>query len=167
MNKIICFTDGAATMTKVNEEYVRGAGGSAFAVVSEDLNEVYHSDSQHFDNTTNNHCELYAILMALQYCHENYSGRPIEIRSDSAYCVNMLKSSGWVYGWEKNGWTRGKKHEPIENLEIIQEIYRYLLNDDVTFVKIKGHSGNVGNELVDKLAVAAKNCNTFDNEEIK
>ena len=167
MNKIICFTDGAATMTKVNGEYVRGAGGSAFAVVSEDLNEVYHSDSQHFDNTTNNHCELYAILMALKYCHENYSGRPIEVHSDSAYCVNMLKPDGWVYGWEKNGWTRGKKHEPIENLEIIQKIYRYLLNDDVTFVKIKGHSGNVGNELVDKLAVAAKNRNTFDNEEIK
>ena len=39
--------------------------------------------------------------------------------------------------------------------------------NDVTFVKIKGHSGNVGNELVDKLAVAAKNRNTFDNEEIK
>ena len=91
MNKIICFTDGAATMTKVNGEYVRGPGGSAFAVVSEDLNEVYHSDSQHFDNTTNNYCELYAILMALKYCHENYSGRPIEIRSDSAHCVNMLK----------------------------------------------------------------------------
>ena len=47
------------------------------------------------------------------------------------------------------------------------DIYKYLLNDDVTFVKIKGHSGNVGNELVDKLAVAAKNRNTFDNEEIK
>ena len=57
---------------------------------------------------------------------------------------------------EKNGWTRGKKHEPIENLEIIQKIYKYLLNDNITFVKIKGHSGNVGNELVDKLAVAAK-----------
>ena len=65
----------------------------------------------------------------------------------------------------RNGWTRGKKHEPIENLEVIQKIYKYLLNDDVTFVKIKGHSGNVGNELVDKLAVAAKTLNTFDNEE--
>ena len=65
MNKIICFTDGAATMTKVNGEYARGAGGSAFAVVSEDLNEVYHSDSQHFDNTTNNHCELYSYGIAV------------------------------------------------------------------------------------------------------
>lgn len=156
MNKIICFTDGSATIRKVNGEYVRGAGGSAFAVVSGDLNEVYHSDSQHFDNTTNNHCELYAILMALKYCHENYLGRPVEIRSDSAYCVNMLKPGGWVYGWEKNGWTRGKKHESIENLEVIQKIYKYLLNDDVTFVKVKGHSGNVNNEIVDKLAVAAK-----------
>ena len=36
MNKIICFTDGSATMIKVNGEYVRSAGGSAFAVVSED-----------------------------------------------------------------------------------------------------------------------------------
>ena len=161
MNKIICFTDGAATMTKVNGEYVRGAGGSAFAVVSEDLNEVYHSDFQHFDNTTNNHCELYAILMALKYCHENYSDRPIEIRSDSAYCVNMLKPDGWVYSWEKNGWTRGKKHEKIENLELIKYIYEKIkeLEDNfhsVTFIKVAGHSGNKINEIVDRAAVAAK-----------
>lgn len=156
MSKIICYTDGAATMKKVNGEYIRGAGGSAFAIVSEDLKEVYHSGSKHFSNTTNNYCELYAILMAIKFCDSVYKNEPIEIRSDSAYCVNMLKTGGWVYGWANNNWTRGKKHEPIENLDIIQQIYQYLLNKDITFIKVMGHSGDVGNELVDKLAVGAK-----------
>lgn len=75
----------------------------------------------------------------------------------------MLKENGWIYSWEKNGWTRGKKHEPIENLPIIKKIWE-LLDDDVTFIKVKGHSGNLYNELVDKMAVEAKEKGEWFNE---
>ena len=111
-----------------------------------------------FNNTTNNYCELYAILMALSYCSVNYSNDNIfEINSDSAYCVNMLKENGWIYSWAKNGWTRGKKREPIENLELIKQIWNYMQELNVKFVKVKGHSGNKDwNDYVDKLAVKAK-----------
>lgn len=155
MGKIVIYTDGAASMKCVNGEYTRCNGGAAMAIINEH-GKIEYSASKHFENTTNNFCELSAILMALSYCSVNYPQHTIEIYSDSAYCVNMLKPGGWIYSWEKNGWTRGKKHEPIENLEIIQAIWSLMQNIDVTFIKVIGHSGNPYNEYVDKLAVQAK-----------
>ncbi len=153
---MIIFTDGAATMKCVNGEYTRCNGGAAMAIISEQGG-IEYSESKHFENTTNNFCELYAILMALSYCYVNYPKNNIEIHSDSAYCINMLKENGWIYSWVKNGWTRGKKHEKIENLDIIKQIWDYMQKLNVSFVKVKGHSGNKDwNDYVDKLAVKAK-----------
>lgn len=152
---MIIYTDGAATMKCVSGEYVRGNGGAAMAVVDNDNNIIY-SENKSFKNTTNNYCELYAIFMALNYCKENCSEDSVEIYSDSAYCVNMLNKNGWVYSWEKNNWTRGKKHEKIENVEIIKEIFNLIQQFNVSFIKVKGHSNDENNNYVDKLAVAAK-----------
>lgn len=149
------YSDGAATIKNINGEYVRCSGGAAMAIINEQ-NEIIYSASRHFENTTNNFCELYAILMALSYCSVNYPTEKIEIYSDSAYCVNMLKENGWVYSWEKNNWTRGKKHEKIENIEIIKDIFNFIQKLDVSFIKVKGHSNDRINDYVDKLAVAAK-----------
>ena len=151
---MIIFTDGAATMKCINGEYQRENGGAAMVVIQDE--KVIYEETKHFENTTNNYCELYAILMALKYFKKEQSKDILKIYSDSAYCVNMLKSGGWIYSWAKNGWTRGKKHEPIENLEIIKEIYRYLeKSKNIEFIKVKGHSGEKDwNDY--KLAVKAK-----------
>lgn len=153
---MIIFTDGAATMKCINGEYQRENGGAAMAVIQDE--KVIYEETKYFENTTNNYCELYAILMALKYFKKEQSKDILKIYSDSAYCVNMLKSGGWIYSWAKNGWTRGKKHEPIENLEIIKEIYSYLeKSKNIDFIKVKGHSGEKDwNDYVDKLAVKAK-----------
>lgn len=153
---MIIFTDGAATMKCINGEYQRENGGAAMAVIQDE--KVIYEETKHFKNTTNNYCELCAILMALKYFKKEQSKDILKIYSDSSYCVNMLKSGGWIYNWAKNGWTRGKKHEPIENLEIIKEIYRYLeKSKNIEFIKVKGHSGEKDwNDYVDKLAVKAK-----------
>lgn len=150
------YSDGAATMKCINGEYQRENGGAAMVVVQDE--KVIYEETKHFENTTNNYCELYAILMALKYFKKEQSKDILKIYSDSAYCVNMLKSGGWIYSWVKNGWTRGKKHEPIENLEIIKEIYRYIeKSKNIEFIKVKGHSGEKDwNDYVDKLAVKAK-----------
>lgn len=150
------YTDGAATMKQVNGIYERGAGGSAIAIANGE--KIIFAMSQGFDQATNNYCELYAIKMALEHFSNHYNTEEdiANIYSDSAYCINMLKEGGWIYSWERNGWTRGKKHEKIENLELIQEIYSYLKKFNITFCKVKGHSNNVVNDYVDKLAVEAK-----------
>lgn len=153
----IYYTDGAASMKCVNGECIRESGGAAF--ISIDNNEIIYEETKHFNQTTNNFCELYAIYMALKHFHNNFLDSDcLKIHCDSAYCVNMLKPGGWVYGWVRNGWTRGKKHEPIENLEIIKEIYSYLeKSKNIEFIKVKGHSGKKDwNDYVDKLAVKAK-----------
>lgn len=153
---MIIYSDGAATMKCINGEYQRENGGAAMAVIQDE--KVIYEETKYFENTTNNYCELYAILMALKYFKKEQSKDILKIYSDSTYCVNMLKSGGWIYSWAKNGWTRGKKHEPIENLEIIKEIYSYLeKSKNIDFIKVKGHSGEKDwNDYVDKLAVKAK-----------
>ena len=60
------YTDGAASMNFVNGEYQRGNGGSAMAIIN-DKEEIEYSASKHFDNTTNNYCELYAISKHFNY----------------------------------------------------------------------------------------------------
>lgn len=158
MNKYTYYTDGAATMKKVDGEYVREAGGWGFVEL---LNEKQISTiNGGSPKTTNNEMELYAILSALrQFLSYGETGSEVEICSDSAYCINIYTQ--WAKNWEKNGWTRGKKHEPIENLEIIKETWNTISNINRRFCKIKwtkviGHNGNYYNEVADNLAVRGK-----------
>lgn len=154
---ILLYTDGAASMRKENGEYVRESGGWAFAEVDCNSNILY-STNGHFDKSTNNECELTAIYEAITYgIKKNMDGGTAEdlvIYSDSAYCINIFTQ--WAKGWEQNGWTRGRKHEKIENLEIIKKTWELVKNNTIVFVKVKGHSTNKLNEFVDKLAVEGK-----------
>lgn len=153
------YTDGAATMRKVGDEYVREAGGFAYIMLTDD-EEVIMSAYGGLPETTNNRMELQAINRALRkLVFQKTSGELIEVFSDSAYCVNIFTS--WIKGWKANGWTRGKKHEPIENVDIIKEIDESIstLNDqfcEVKFTKVKGHNNVKWNEYVDRCAVHGK-----------
>lgn len=156
MSSVVYYTDGAATMNIKDNQYIRGNGGAAMAIVKD--NKVIFSQNIGFKQVTNNYCELYAIYMALQHFSSHFNNDDtMELYSDSAYCINMLKENGWIYSWAKNNWTRGKQHKPIENLEIIQKIWNHITKLNVSFKKVKGHNGNYFNEFVDKLAVEAKN----------
>lgn len=152
------FTDGAATIRNVNGQYVREAGGWAWALVQN--NEIIKWNSGGSKKTTNNEQELTAIMEALSYaCKNTTQGDIVRIYSDSAYCINIFTQ--WVNGWKANGWTRGKKHEPIENLEIIKTIYEMTFSLENSFIavdwiKVKGHSDNEFNNFVDRKAVEAK-----------
>lgn len=158
------WTDGAASMKNLNGEYIREAGGWAWVLVEND--KVVGQDCGREDNTTNNRMELMAIYNALNSYFRNRNlsdncekASKININTDSAYCINIF--TNWVEGWKANGWRRGKKKEPIENVELIIDIYnqiKILKEDftDVNFIKVKGHSGDKWNEYVDKMAVEQK-----------
>ena len=157
------YTDGAASMRKdENGEYIREAGGWAFALFENDI--PVYSDSGHEDKTTNQKMELTAILETLKYYIDKKlrNGDIVNIHSDSAYCVNIFTQ--WVNGWKANNWTR-KGGKPIENLEIIKLINAYIINlnnhfVNVNFIKVKGHTDNPFNNYVDELAVSAKGGKT-------
>lgn len=154
MNYVI-YCDGAATMKKVNGEYTRCAGGHAFVVYTGGF-KVYE-DAKGMEMSTNNEQELMAVRDALLWLKADpkFDGfSEATICSDSAYCVNIFTK--WTSGWKKQGWTRGRKHEPIENLELIKEIDELMRGLNIKIEKVKGHGNCAGNIRADELAVKAK-----------
>lgn len=102
-------------------------------------------------NTTNNAMELEAVCQALSECNEG----GIMIYSDSAYVVNTI-IRGVMDEWKRNRW-KSKKGRYVRNKKGWKQLYSLLQNKnmDVRFVKIKGHSGNEYNIMVDHLAKEA------------
>lgn len=102
------------------------------------------------DNTTNNREELKAILHVIKMAAADKENSYL-VYSDSAYAVNSINI--WMYGWAQNGWVNSKK-KPVENLDLMQEIFSYfrIPMDNFQLRKINGHSDVIGNELADALA---------------
>lgn len=96
--------------------------------------------------TTNNRMELMAVIVGLEAL--KFDGSDVTIYSDSKYVVDAV-SKGWVYGWERKGFS-GKK-----NPDLWVRFLRVFRRHKVRFVWIKGHADNVENERCDRLAVAA------------
>ena len=137
----VFYTDGSAK----NNGYENSSGG--YGAIEIEDNKIIYQYQNFKSPTTNNEMELMAILHILQKLKEENEFEVAIIYSDSAYCVNIINT--WMYGWERNNWMRPKNQE-IKNLDIIKQIYdlKYLAKVE----KIKGHSGDVWNDYVDKLA---------------
>ncbi len=148
MNKTLTiFSDGAA---KGNP----GRGG--FGVVITDGNEVIELGG-HKARTTNNEMELTAVVEALK--HIGTKKVSVEIYTDSKYVVEG--ATGWIFGWIKNGWQTKAKTD-VANKELWQELATLLQKTDVTWHKIPGHSGLVGNERADVIASTFAEKGKFD-----
>lgn len=98
--------------------------------------------------STNQRMELYAALDAL---NEYYNYAEITIVSDSAYLVNCFGERWWVK-WLQNGWLNSKQDD-VSNRDIWEPLLELVQSHgNVTFEKVKGHSGIPGNEMADQLA---------------
>ena len=80
----------------------------------------------------------------------------IEIISDSTYVVNAINDN-WISNWKSNDF-KNKQGEKIKNEDLWRKLYDQLevlnfIKIKTVFTKIRGHSGNYFNEMVDKLAV--------------
>ena len=152
--KKIFYTDGSS---KGNP----GPGG--YGVVEYDIqsNRIFYIYSEYFKNVTNNQMELKAILHVIKLAATDKENFYL-VYSDSAYAVNSINT--WMNRWARNGWVNSKK-KPVENLDLIQEIYSYLEfpMENFDLRKIDGHSGHLGNELADALATG----NMKKKEELK
>ncbi len=101
-------------------------------------------------NTTNQRMELTAALEAV-----GTVAGPLEIVSDSTYVVNCFRDR-WYEGWLKRGWLNSQK-KPVANRDLWEPFIELVLaRGDVEFRWVKGHSGEPMNELVDQLAVEAR-----------
>jgi ribonuclease HI len=132
------YTDGAA---KGNP----GPGG--YGVVMEWVGQPYQKEFyEGFRLTTNNRMELLAVIVGLEKL-KNPNTRVLVI-SDSKYVVDSVVK-GWVFGWEKKGFT-GKK-----NPDLWMRFLKIYRKHKVDFKWIKGHNNHPQNERCDVLAVMA------------
>ena len=98
-------------------------------------------------NTTNNIQELKGVINGLQAIKNK--SLVTKVFSDSAYVIQGITL--WINGWKRNNWVNSKK-EAVKNkdlwLELDNEKSKF---KNIEFIKVKGHNGNLGNELVDGL----------------
>ncbi|KAF7303056.1 Ribonuclease H [Mycena kentingensis (nom. inval.)] len=103
---------------------------------------------------TNNCAELTAILRALETVP--FGKETIILTTDSSYSIDCFNK--YIPGWRKNRWIKADG-QPVKNKELLQLISAHLderkrRGQLVEFKHVRGHSGHVGNEGADKLAVA-------------
>lgn len=142
------YTDGACSGNP-------GRGGYSFIIVYNGEERLRASGVE--EKTTNNRMELKAIAKAMKHLRLLYFARELDVYifSDSAYCINPI-TKGWMSAWKANGW-KTKNNEDIKNRDLWEAIDEQLKYPKITyhFIKVKGHSGVIYNELVDYLAKGA------------
>ena len=140
----ILWTDGSA---------IPNPGRGGYAVI-EDLGEDKAKvvAMGHASHTTNIRMEATAIIRAIEYAGD----APGEIHTDSQFWVNVLTK--WAPTWAANGWR--KKSGPIENLDLVQQLYQLYTTHDVKLVWVRGHVGTKLNELADHYADLARENNS-------
>mgnify|MGYP001454451957 CR=1 FL=1 len=151
--QIVVYTDGSCSK---NGKY--GAiGGIGIHFPNEELEDI--SKVFRLGCCTNQRTELYAILTALRYVHQNFDLKKyqIHIKTDSRYSIDSITK--WVKGWIKNGW-KTKNNTPVANRELIETIYKYYQKYDVKLSHVSAHTGyndpdSLGNAEADRLATKA------------
>ncbi len=133
----VVFTDGACLGNP-------GPGGWAWAVPGG----RFASGAE--AHTTNQRMEIHAVLDAVR----TLDG-PLEVVSDSTYVVNCFRDRWWE-AWLARGWVNSAK-KPVANRDLWEPLIEAVRAEPgrVRFRWVKGHSGDVSNDLVDRLAVEA------------
>ncbi|MED4883148.1 ribonuclease HI [Bacillus smithii] len=141
MDKIIIYCDGACSGNQFNKNV---GGWGAVLKYKDKRKEIYGGEK----NTTNNVMELTAAIKALAVLKT--TNIPVEVYADSAYLVNGMNK--WVHNWIKKGWKTAKK-KPVENKELWIKLKELVdKQNDIKFIKVKGHNGIELNEKADELA---------------
>lgn len=98
--------------------------------------------------TTNQRMEMTAAFEAL----DTFMDEPnLTIVSDSAYVINAMNNK-WYERWQSNGWVNAKG-DAVANKDLWLKLIKVAEDHgSVKWEKVKGHSGDHGNEEADKLA---------------
>jgi ribonuclease HI len=96
--------------------------------------------------TTNNRMELIAAIQALEALT-----RPskVSLHTDSKYLLDGITK--WIAGWQRNGWLTSAK-KPVKNDDLWRRLVEAMSRHEVTWLWVKGHAGDPGNERADELA---------------
>jgi ribonuclease HI len=134
---VVLYTDGACS---------GNPGPGAWAAVIVDGSEEREISGPE-SPTTNQRMELRAAIEGLAAI----SGRRrVQLYTDSAYVLNCFRDRWWER-WERNNWI-GANKKPVSNRDLWERLIAETRRHDVAWHKVKGHSGDVMNDRVDRLA---------------
>ena len=144
--QIKIYTDGACIGNP-------GPGGwSAIVIFEKGKRELFGGEKL----TTNNRMELTAAIKALEYCdsqeEKQLSLKEIKIYTDSLYLKEGITS--WISNWEKNNWKTSDKKN-VKNVDLWKKLKELVKSNSVEWIWVKGHSNDLMNEQVDRLAKKA------------
>ncbi len=137
LKKVEIYTDGACSGNP-------GAGGYC-GILFYKGKELVVSGGE--TETTNNRMELRAVIEALKKLKEKCN---VEIYSDSAYVINAINNN-WLENWKNSGWKTADR-KAVANQDLWESLLELLKEQEVTFIKVKGHSDNENNNRCDKIA---------------
>jgi ribonuclease HI len=126
MERIFVWTDGCC-----NKE------GSGWAVICPSQKLILRGK---FPGATNQQTELAGVIQAV-----NRFGSYLTIHTDSMYAIGCFRD--WFENWQRNGW-KNAKGKPVENQPLIR-LGLQLGADKAIFQHVKGHSGEIYNEMAD------------------
>lgn len=137
--KVDIYTDGACSGNP-------GPGGWGVLIQLDDKNiELSGGDNE----TTNNRMELMAAIIALEEINKDYK---INLYTDSNYVKDGITS--WISNWKKNSWKTANKKD-VKNKDLWMRLDAAIKGKDISWIWVKGHAGNAGNEQADYLARTA------------
>ncbi len=97
-------------------------------------------------DTTNNRMELSAVIYALKELKERCD---VLITTDSQYVKNGITQ--WIVNWKRKGWMTASR-KPVKNQDLWKLLDAEVVEHNVEWAWVKGHSGHPENELADELA---------------
>ena len=134
------WTDGACSGNP-------GNGGWGVLIKLVDGNQIKLSGHEQF--TTNNRMEMLAVIEGLKYL-QNYSS--VIIHTDSKYVLEGI--TNWITNWKQNNWKSSNKKD-VKNKDLWIELDTLVNKFKIEWKWVKGHSGNVENDIADLLATTA------------
>jgi ribonuclease HI len=137
--KIKIYTDGACSGNP-------GKGGWGALIQENDIEKKLSGSEL---NTTNNRMELTAVIRALEHYDE---AKEIEVFTDSKYVMQGITE--WIKNWKTNHWKTSQKKD-VKNKDLWVLLDSVSAKHDIKWSWVKGHAGDYGNEIADKLATQA------------
>ncbi|MFZ2240070.1 MAG: ribonuclease HI [Gordonia amarae] len=133
---VVIYTDGACHGNP-------GPGGwGAVVRLAGDERRLFGGES----HTTNNRMELLAAIEALESLE---AACAVRLHTDSQYVRNGITS--WIVGWKRKGW-KASTGAPVKNVDLWQRLDAAASRHRVDWRWVRGHNGDEGNELADRLA---------------
>ena len=136
MERIKIYTDGACRGNP-------GRGGwGVFIINGQESKKIFGGKIE----TTNNEMELTAAIKGLESFN---SPKDLDLYTDSKYVMDGINN--WIHNWKRNGWKTANK-KPVKRSNLWMELDKLNSFHDVKWYWVKGHSGDIGNDMADELA---------------